>query len=87
MALLALTRQRVDGRSSQMLGYQCSRNQWGMGRTITTPVSGARKSNRFGCEGLLGDADPQVAVQERRADLERAGPAWIGGRATIRSGP
>lgn len=36
------------------------------------------KSNRFGWAAYLGNADPQVAVPARRADLSGLAPAWIG---------
>ncbi|WP_409427934.1 alpha/beta hydrolase [Mycobacterium sp. SMC-11] len=36
------------------------------------------RSNRFGWTAYLGDADPQVAVPARRADLSGLAPAWIG---------
>ena len=36
------------------------------------------RSNLFGWTAYLGDADPQVAVPARRADLSGLAPAWIG---------
>lgn len=36
------------------------------------------ESNRFGWSAYLGDADPEVAVPARRADLSGLPPAWIG---------
>ncbi len=36
------------------------------------------RSNLFGWSAYLGDADPQVAVPARRADLSGLAPAWIG---------
>lgn len=36
------------------------------------------RSNHFGWTSYLGDADPQVAVPARRADLSGLAPAWIG---------
>jgi acetyl esterase/lipase len=36
------------------------------------------RSNHFGWTAYLGDADPQVAVPARRADLSGLAPAWIG---------
>ena len=36
------------------------------------------RSNRFGWTAYLGNADPQVAVPARRADLSGLAPAWIG---------
>ncbi|MDD7812034.1 alpha/beta hydrolase [Mycobacterium sp. CSUR Q5927] len=36
------------------------------------------RSNQFGWTAYLGDADPQVAVPARRADLSGLAPAWIG---------
>jgi acetyl esterase/lipase len=35
-------------------------------------------SNRFGWTAYLGNADPNVAVPARRADLSGLAPAWIG---------
>ncbi|MBB2988806.1 acetyl esterase/lipase [Mycolicibacterium iranicum] len=37
-----------------------------------------QSSNQFGWRAYLGDADPEVAVPARRADLEGLPPAWIG---------
>ena len=37
-----------------------------------------QSSNRFGWRAYLGDADPDVAVPARRADLSGLPPAWIG---------
>lgn len=37
-----------------------------------------RKSNRFGWSAYLGNADPEVAVPGRRADLSGLPPAWVG---------
>ena len=36
------------------------------------------RSNRFGWDSYLGDADPDVAVPARRRDLAGLPPAWIG---------
>lgn len=36
------------------------------------------RSNLFGWTSYLGNADPQVAVPARRADLSGLAPAWIG---------
>ncbi|GFG87478.1 alpha/beta hydrolase [Mycolicibacter algericus] len=36
------------------------------------------RSNLFGWTSYLGDADPQLAVPARRADLRGLAPAWIG---------
>lgn len=36
------------------------------------------RSNLFGWTAYLGDADPQVVVPARRADLSGLAPAWIG---------
>lgn len=36
------------------------------------------RNNLFGWTAYLGDADPQVAVPARRADLTGLAPAWIG---------
>ncbi|BBZ46299.1 alpha/beta hydrolase [Mycobacterium parmense] len=36
------------------------------------------RSNRFGWEAYLGDADPRVAAPGRRDDLSGLPPAWIG---------
>jgi acetyl esterase/lipase len=36
------------------------------------------KSNRFGWQAYLGNADPQIAVPARREDLSGLAPAWIG---------
>ncbi|RAU97291.1 alpha/beta hydrolase [Mycolicibacter senuensis] len=36
------------------------------------------RSNLFGWTSYLGDADPQLAVPARRADLSGLAPAWIG---------
>ncbi|BBZ24906.1 alpha/beta hydrolase [Mycolicibacter hiberniae] len=36
------------------------------------------RSNRFGWTSYLGDAEPQMAVPARRADLSGLAPAWIG---------
>lgn len=36
------------------------------------------RSNLFGWTAYLGDADPQIAVPARRADLRGLAPAWIG---------
>jgi acetyl esterase/lipase len=36
------------------------------------------RSNHFGWTAYLGNADPQVAVPGRRADLSGLAPAWIG---------
>lgn len=35
-------------------------------------------SNRYGWQSYLGDADPQIAVPARRADLAGLPPAWLG---------
>ena len=37
-----------------------------------------RSSNRYGWRCYLGDADPDVAVPARRANLAGLPPAWIG---------
>ncbi|MGO4446999.1 alpha/beta hydrolase [Mycobacterium sp. 2YAF39] len=37
-----------------------------------------RTNNRFGWSAYLGDADPEVAVPARRADLSGLPPAWMG---------
>jgi len=37
-----------------------------------------RRSNTFGWQAFLADADPQVAVPARRTDLAGLPPAWIG---------
>jgi acetyl esterase/lipase len=37
-----------------------------------------QSSNQFGWASYLGDADPDVAVPARRADLSGLPPAWVG---------
>lgn len=37
-----------------------------------------RKANAYGWSSYLGDADPDVAVPARRADLRGLPPAWLG---------
>ncbi|NMN94003.1 alpha/beta hydrolase [Antrihabitans stalactiti] len=36
------------------------------------------RSNHFGWQSYLGEADPAVAVPARQVDLSRLAPAWIG---------
>ncbi|MGH3952662.1 MAG: alpha/beta hydrolase [Mycobacterium sp.] len=44
----------------------------------TTLRMWSNKSNRFGWDSYLGDADPDVAVPGRRPDLAGLAPAWLG---------
>lgn len=60
-----LTYPMLDDRSSATIGNRGYR-LWN------------QRSNHFGWAAYLGDADPQVAVPARRADLSGLPPAWIG---------
>ncbi|MCW2831270.1 MAG: lip2 1 [Aeromicrobium sp.] len=57
----------LDDRSSTTPGLHDARHRmWG------------QRSNAFGWDSYLGDADPETVTPSRRADLTGLPPAWIG---------
>jgi acetyl esterase/lipase len=78
-ALALLARDRGDVTPVlQLLAYPMLDDRSGSGPINANYRLWGPKSNRFGWKAYLGNADPQVAVPARRADLSGLAPAWIG---------
>jgi len=77
LALLARDRGEVTP-TLQLLAYPMLDDRSGAGPKSPKYRLWGPRSNRFGWAAYLGNADPQVAVPARRADLSGLPPAWIG---------
>jgi acetyl esterase/lipase len=78
-ALALLARDRGDVTLTlQLLAYPMLDDRSGDGPKDLNYRLWSPKSNHFGWRAYLGDADPQIAVPARRADLSGLPPAWIG---------
>jgi acetyl esterase/lipase len=77
LALLARDRGEVTP-TLQLLAYPMLDDRSGSRPKNSKYRLWGPKSNRFGWVSYLGNADPQVAVPARRADVSGLPPAWIG---------
>jgi acetyl esterase/lipase len=78
-ALALLARDRGGVRPTlQLLAYPMLDDRSGSAPKNPNYRLWSPKSNQFGWRAYLGDADPQIAVPARRADLSGLAPAWIG---------
>jgi acetyl esterase/lipase len=77
LALLARDRGEITP-TLQLLAYPMLDDRSAAGPNNPNYRLWSPKSNRFGWASYLGNADPQVAVPARRADLAGLPPAWIG---------
>jgi acetyl esterase/lipase len=77
LALLAHDRGEVKP-TLQLLAYPMLDDRSGAAPKDPNYRMWGPKSNRFGWASYLGNANPQVAVPARRADLSGLPPAWIG---------
>lgn len=64
--------------AAQLLVYPMLDDRSGDGPDDARHRMWSRSSNRYGWRCYLGDADPDVAVPARRADLSGLPQAWIG---------
>jgi acetyl esterase/lipase len=77
LALLARDRGEIAP-VLQLLAYPMLDDRSGSGPDHPKYRLWSPRSNRFGWQCYLGNADPQVAVPARRDDLSGLPPAWIG---------
>lgn len=77
LALLARDRAEVSP-AFQLLTYPMLDDRSSAGAPNTNYRLWDNRSNSFGWTAYLGDADPDIAVPGRRADLSGLPPAWIG---------